>query len=204
MRVIAGRFRGLTLEPPAGNQTRPVTDRAKETIFNILGSRFGTPGLLPALDALDLFAGCGSFGIEALSRGAARCVFIEKDRRTLPILKSNIARLRCGEEARIGVGNVWTMRLHALMPARFGLVFVDPPYATTSDALRVVELLDRIAPALTDDGVIVLRLSATAPQPTNGAMRNAVCDDVRDLGTMRVLFLAKRPGADSGDASSLE
>lgn len=185
----------MALESPTGDHTRPVTDRAKETIFNILGSRFDTPGELPALDAIDLFAGCGSFGIEALSRGAARCIFIEKDRRTLPILKSNIARLHLGDEARIGVDNVWTMRFHALTPARFGLAFVDPPYAATPDALRVVELLDRIAAALTDDGVIVLRLPTTSPQPTSEVLRNAICDDVRELGTMRVLFLTKRRNA---------
>lgn len=187
----------MALEAPAGDHTRPVTDRAKETIFNILGSRFETPGELPALAVLDLFAGSGSFGIEALSRGAARCVFIERDRRTLPVLKSNIAKLRLGDEARIGVDNVWTMRFHAMTPARLGLVFVDPPYATTPDALRVVELLDRIATALTDDGVIVLRLPMTAPQPSSAVLRNVVCDDVRELGTMRVIFLVKRGGEPS-------
>lgn len=192
MRVIAGRFRGLSLEPPTGNQTRPVTDRAKETIFNILGSRFGTPGELPAMAVLDLFAGCGSFGIEALSRGADSCVFIEKDRRSLPVLRENLAKLKLGDNARIGVNNVWTMRFHALAPAQFGLIFVDPPYATTSDALRVVELLDRSATALTDEGCVVLRLPITGPQPTNDALRNLDIDDVRELGTMRVLFLKHR------------
>jgi 16S rRNA (guanine966-N2)-methyltransferase len=189
MRVIAGRFRGLTLEAPAGLQTRPVTDRAKETIFNILGSRFGTPGALPGVAVLDLFAGCGSFGIEALSRGAVSCLFIENDRRSLPILRANIAKLHVQDAAQIGADNIWTMRFHALVPQKFELVFIDPPYATTRDALRIVELLDRVAVSVESAGCVVLRLPHTAPQPSNQSLRNLAVDDVRELGTMRILFL---------------
>lgn len=195
MRVIAGRYRGLTLNAPPGFQTRPVTDRAKETIFNILGSRFGTPGTLPATAVLDLFAGCGSFGIEALSRGATSCLFVEKDRRSLPALRANIEKLHLDDAAKIGVDNIWTMRFHTLSPAKFGLIFVDPPYATTRDALRIVELLDRVAIALENHGRIVLRLPVTAPQPSNQSLRSLEVDDVRELGTMRVLFLTPIPKA---------
>ena len=73
MRVVAGQFRGRSLDAPEGLTTRPMTDRAKETLFNILGSRCAMPGELPDFDVLDLFAGTGGLGFVALSRGARSC-----------------------------------------------------------------------------------------------------------------------------------
>src|ERR1051325_11217291 len=110
MRVIAGRLRGRPLAAPPG-AARPVTDRVKETIFNILGHRFAQPGELPAVAVLDLFAGTGGMGIEALSRGATSCLFVERDRCTLRILSENLDKLKLHDVARGWGENVWTLRI---------------------------------------------------------------------------------------------
>ena len=110
MRVIAGRFRGRTLDAPPGQSTRPITDRAKETLFNVLGHRFALPGCLPGFVVLDVFAGTGSLGLEALSRGAAACTFVEQDRRALRYLRQNIARLGADGACTVLTDNAWTMR----------------------------------------------------------------------------------------------
>lgn len=187
MRVIAGRFRGIPLEAPEGERTRPITDRVKESLFNILGSRFGTLATLPDFDMLDLFAGTGSLGIEALSRGARSCVFVERDRAALAALRSNLARLKLGDAARVSTENVWTMR----PPEReHGLIFLDPPYRDAEDELKVIDLLDRIAPCLSADGLIVFRYGgyALGGDRIPAALRVA---DERQFGTMHVCLLAR-------------
>lgn len=113
MRVVAGEFRGRKLKAPAGRTTRPMTDRVKETLFNILGARWSSPGRLPPFPALDLFAGSGGLGIEALSRGAASCVFIESDRASLATLRENLRTLGLERVSRTISCNIWTARLPA-------------------------------------------------------------------------------------------
>lgn len=97
--------------------TRPITDRVKESIFNILGSRLGTLGRLPDLRVLDLFAGAGSFGLEALSRGARSCLFVERGRTALPTLRENIRALGLRpDEATISTADAWTITYNAPAP----------------------------------------------------------------------------------------
>jgi 16S rRNA (guanine(966)-N(2))-methyltransferase RsmD len=95
MRVIAGTARGRPLVAPRGAHTRPITDRVKETLFGILGDR--------VIDArvLDLYAGSGSVGIEALSRGAASCAFVENDRRAVAAIRENLQRAGVAEDASV-------------------------------------------------------------------------------------------------------
>lgn len=122
MRVIAGTHRGRNLVAPEGRNTRPITDRAKESLFNVLGSRFGGPGSLPDLDVLDLFSGSGSLGIESISRGARSCLFVEKDRAALSALRENINTLKLGDAARIAPVNAWSLQPTPPSPAGFGLI----------------------------------------------------------------------------------
>ena len=135
MRIIAGAWRGRPLAAPPGQATRPTSDRAREGLFSMLQSRIGS---FEGLRVADLFAGTGALGLEALSRGAAHCSFIEKDRAALDILRRNIDRLGAGDRADVRAQAVE----HAPPPpAPFDLVFMDPPYG----AGLAQAALDRIA-----------------------------------------------------------
>jgi 16S rRNA (guanine966-N2)-methyltransferase len=190
MRVIAGLFRGRKLEAPPGEVTRPITDRVKETLFNILGHRLAMPGQLPGLDVLDLFAGPGSLGIEALSRGARSCVFVEQDRQALRSLRQNIGHLDIEAVCTILADNAWSMRV----PQRnggFGLIFVDPPYRDARNVRRVLDLLDRLAPALAAGGLIAFRCPASSPALPTVELRGLQAVDERVVGRMRLVLLGR-------------
>jgi 16S rRNA (guanine(966)-N(2))-methyltransferase RsmD len=191
LRVIAGSLRGRRLEVPPGDTTRPITDRVKETLFNILGAKFALPGELPDFAVLDVFAGAGSFGIETVSRGARTCIFVERDRDALRCLRQNIRTLHLESVCRVVADNAWTMRPPAV-PDGYGLVFVDPPYRDAEDPLKALDLLERLAPALAPDGLIVFRQSATALPPPADQFRALRLDDERTYRFMRVQFLARR------------
>lgn len=191
MRVIAGRFRGTPLDAPEGSTTRPITDRAKESVFNVLGSRFGEPGSLPEVDVLDVFAGSGGLGIESLSRGARRCWFIERDQRALRVLERNLARLKLAPGvARVIPASAWTLRPPAT-EGGFGLIFADPPYRDSQTAARSLGLLERLSGALGPRGVLVFRLATTSPFEPSAAPSLALVDE-RIFGTMRVLLFEAR------------
>ena len=119
---MSGSARGRKLEAPDGRGTRPITDRAKEGIFNMLMSLGGVEGLVVA----DLWAGSGSFGIEAISRGAERAIFVERDRAALACLGRNLANLGFEDRATVVPGSVLTV-LPTLGP--IDIAFCDPPYA---------------------------------------------------------------------------
>ena len=178
------------LEAPPGQTTRPITDRVKETLFNILGHRFAAPGELPAFAVLDVFSGPGSLGIEALSRGARSCIFVERDRAVLRSLRQNIRTLRLDGVATVLADNAWTMR-PPLPPGGFGLVFVDPPYRDSQEPLRVLDLLERLAPSVAADGLLVLRHEASATPPTDEQLHGLRCADERHIGRMRLRLLAR-------------
>ena len=122
MRIIAGEWRGRRLVAPAGDATRPTADRTREALFSMLASRLGSfEGLVVA----DLFAGSGAGGLEALSRGAAECVFVERDRAALDAIRANVAALGAGERAVVRGGDALTLPPPARVP---DLVLLDPPY----------------------------------------------------------------------------
>jgi 16S rRNA (guanine966-N2)-methyltransferase len=120
MRIIAGRWRGRTLEAPAGIGTRPTADRVRETLFSMLSSRLGS---FEDLLVADLFAGSGGLGFEALSRGAASVTFVENDAKAVDAIRRNAATL--GVEPKLLAGSA--LALPRAEP--FDLVFADPPYA---------------------------------------------------------------------------
>ncbi len=134
MRIIAGEWRGRRLVAPAGEATRPTSDRTRETLFSMLTSRLGG---FTDLAVADLFAGSGALGLEALSRGAAAATFVDKDPAALATIERNVATLGAGARSRVLRGSVEAMRA----TAPIDLLFIDPPYgerepAVILDALR--------------------------------------------------------------------
>lgn len=190
MRVIAGEFRGAPLAAPPGRHTRPITDRVKESLFNILGHHFQTPGLLPDLAVLDLFAGSGALGIECLSRGAHSCLFVERNRPALRVLRANLEKLHITHLASVSVENAWTMRIPPAATNGYGLMFIDPPYRDAIDPLRVLNLLERLTPRLTPKGVVVFRCP-TATGFSTESLRSLKPIDDRTFGQMRLLLMRR-------------
>ena len=142
MRIVAGRWRGRPLVAPKGDATRPTADRTREALFSMLASRLGS---FDGLAVADLFAGSGALGLEALSRGAGSCLFVEQDRAALDALRTNIAKLDAtGADIR-------PQSVLALGPARgaLDLVMMDPPYGTGAGSVALDKLarLGWIGPA---------------------------------------------------------
>lgn len=163
MRVIAGKARSLKLMTPPGMDTRPTTDRTKETLFNILqpeirGARF-----------LDLFSGSGAIGIEALSRGAAFAVFVEKDRAAAECIKKNLAFTKLGDNGQILRKDVGAALKSLEKGAPFDLIFMDPPYGRGLER-QVLEYLAHSS-LLAEEGTVVVEASLETP-----------FDHVQDLG----------------------
>lgn len=128
MRIIAGQWRGRTIEAPPGQSTRPTADRVRETLFSMLASRLDS---FEDLRVADLFAGSGALGLEALSRGAASATFVESDRNATALIRRNADKL--GASVNVLGGSAL-----ALPPAQpFDLIFADPPYAAGSGSAAV-------------------------------------------------------------------
>lgn len=141
MRVTGGTDRGRKIRAPRSSGTRPTASRVREAVFNILGPP-------PEGPVLDLYAGTGAMGIEALSRGAPRAVFVERDSRALAILGRNLRELGFADRALILGTNVRTALARLAQAEPFAWVFIDPPYATT-EAERALSSLagsDLLAP----------------------------------------------------------
>jgi len=141
MRVIAGQWRGRPLVAPKGDATRPTADRTREALFSMLTSRLGS---FEGLAVADLFAGSGALGIEALSRGAASCLFVEQDAAALDALKGNLAKL--GTRADVRAGSVMGL---GPAPAALDLIMMDPPYGTGAGLVALDKLarLGWVSPA---------------------------------------------------------
>ena len=143
MRIIAGSRKGHTIEAPTGRGTRPTSDRVRENIFNILGP-------VDDADVLDLYAGSGAMGLEALSRGAASAVFVERDQQAVRTIERNLDKLRL----RGTVVRQDALAALASETRKYDLVFVDPPYEMYSDLEP--QLASYLPSVLTEDGVVVV------------------------------------------------
>ena len=132
MRIIAGAWRGRPLVAPKGDATRPTADRVREALFSMLASRLGS---FEDLSVADLFAGSGALGLEALSRGAASCVFVEQDKPALDALRTNIAKLSAKADVR--AQSVLALG-HAIAP--LDLILMDPPYDSNAGAVALDKL----------------------------------------------------------------
>ena len=149
-RVIAGAARGRRLQVPPGDGTRPTSDRAREALFGTLESLLGA---WAGRRVLDLYAGSGAVGLEALSRGAAHALLVESDARAARTLAANVASLGlAGAEVRRG--RVERIAAHGLPGPAYDVVFADPPYDLTDDELRTV--LADLSPAVADAAVVVV------------------------------------------------
>lgn len=154
MRIIAGEFRRRILKSPVGMGTRPIPDRVKESLFSMLGLR------VKGASVLDLFAGSGAIGLEAVSRGAALCVCVERERTALATLQANIDMLKAGDRCKAVLGDALASSTVARCPRPVDLVFMDPPYPIVRDAIgwaRVRSQASELAPLLSDTGFIILR-----------------------------------------------
>lgn len=150
MRVIAGNARGVRLAAPPGMQTRPTSDRVREALFSIIESRFTIADAV----ILDICAGTGALGIEALSRNATSCCFIEKERRATEAVKRNLAAAKAAGRARIlEMDALKALRLLSEENRRFDLVFFDPPYSSPL-YLPVVTAVSDFS-LLADDGLVI-------------------------------------------------
>ncbi|MCX4670278.1 16S rRNA (guanine(966)-N(2))-methyltransferase RsmD [Streptomyces sp. NBC_01381] len=154
-RVIAGTAGGRRLAVPPGNGTRPTSDRAREGLFSTWQAFQGT---LDGARVLDLYAGSGAVGLEALSRGAAHTLLVETDARAVRTIRENVkalglpgAEVRAGKAAQIVQGGTPS--------APYDLVFLDPPYAVTDDDLREILLTLRAESWLTDDALVTVERS---------------------------------------------
>ncbi len=182
MRVIAGTARGRPLVAPRGSGTRPITDRVKETLFAILGER--------VIDArvLDLYAGSGSIGIEALSRGAASCDFVEHDRRAVAAIRENLQRAGVAEHASVHATAVLRF-LDRSDGDRFDLVAVDPPYDERAILAPLERLVGRLAPRAT----VVVKHHWRTPIPVPAGLAPS---RERRFGETTLTFLDATDGAD--------
>lgn len=185
MRIIGGAVGGRRIRAPHGSGTRPTSDKVRGALFNILGP--------PDENArvLDLFAGAGALGLEALSRGAAHATFVDKDGGAVRCVEENAGALGFGERVRVQRGEAQTV-LGRLERAgeRFTWVFIDPPYAT-DEAVRALTVLGKPpAPLLADDAVVVVEHDRRrAPDDAYGALARA---DRRRYGDTEISFFRRQ------------
>jgi len=180
MRIIAGQWRGRPLVAPNGDATRPTADRTRETLFSMLTSRLGS---FEGLAVADLFAGSGALGLEALSRGAASCIFVEQDRAALDALRANAARLGL-DRPDIRAASVLAL---GSAPRPLDLILMDPPYGTGAGAVALDKLNRQgwIGPATW--------ISVETDRREDVAVKGFEVEAVRDIGKARLHIL--RPAA---------
>lgn len=179
MRVIAGTARGRRLEAPKGQTTRPTPDRVREALFSILQAE------VPEAQVLDLFAGTGALGLEALSRGARAVVFVDADRRAAELVRRNLASLGFTAAEVLQLPAPRALELLARRGVRFDIAFLDPPYA---EAQLLSDSLARLAAArLLCPGAVVVCEHASRDEPpaTPEGLERA---DTRRYGDVALTF----------------
>lgn len=177
MRVITGKYKGRRLVVPAGLKIRPTSDRVKEAIFNIL------PPLQDTI-VLDLYAGTGNLGIEALSRGAKKAVFIDKHHLAIQAIKKNLLALGIKKEAVIYKRDI--LKGLDFLKDTYHLIFMDPPY-TKGYVERTLNLIRHLPGLLTKEGIIVIE---HAPQE-RFSLEGFLLIDKRQYGQTEVSFLGR-------------
>jgi len=186
MRIIAGKHRGRNLLAPQGDVTRPITDRVKQSLFDILAPTLGDARVY------DCFAGTGSMGLECLSRGAAAVTFFEADRPAIERLKKNVAVMDEERRCRIVASDLFKWFAQAPAPGaehRVDLIFLDPPYRFLRERpLDLQKLAGKFsADHLARDGIVVFRHDANDALELTSLKRY----DLREYGGMTLEFLTK-------------
>jgi len=198
MRIIAGSKRGMRLMPPKGMDTRPITDRVKEALFSILWSK----GKLEDCVVADLFCGTGSMGLEALSRGAKFCTFIDGSRGVVEILNRNIEKAQFLAESKSVCANI--LKVGAAMTPEYGgydLVFVDPPYKMSDNCgagSKVAKMMEIIETQVNKGGMVTLRTHLRSY--IEDAYGELVQIDLREWGNMKIAFFQK-PADDKNETA---
>lgn len=183
MRVISGTARGTNLETLEGNNTRPTLDRVKEALFNIIQCDI--------LDAkvLDLFAGSGALGIEALSRGARSCIMCDKSYEAIQIINKNIKKTHLEGKAKV-IKNDYKKTLELLQGQKFDVIFIDPPYALDIAVNSIKAIIE--FNLLADDGIIILETDNEKRELENLNKVNVNVYDLRKYGRVNLIFLNRK------------
>lgn len=196
MRIIGGSRRGMNLLGPGTWDTRPITDRVKESLFSVLYKYDVTEDGVVA----DLFCGTGSMGLESLSRGARAVTFVEQSAKVVDILKQNIEKARFGEESKVIRGDVFKFGAPVGPDDdKYNLVFVDPPYAMARDCgegSQVGKLLLLLCGQVADGGIVTVRAHKLTHLLDEYGKLKVI--DRREWGNMAVTIL-ERQGERSGD-----
>lgn len=174
MRIVGGDLRGRVLKAPSGMDTRPTSEKVREAIFNILPDVDG-------LEVLDLFAGTGALGIEALSRGAETATFVDKSRVVTENLKANLAKLGVQDRAKVVTGDAVSFAQKGVGQRPWMLVFIDPPYRSDL-AVRAANALAN----LSEDAIVVIEHDRVQAPPDK--LGSLVRTDERRYGDTMVSF----------------
>lgn len=179
MRIISGQWRGRTLVAPKGDATRPTADRTREGLFSTLVSRLGS---FEGLAVADLFAGSGALGFEALSRGAASCVFVETDRAALDCLRANAEKLGIRPDVRAQSATAL-----GPAPAALDLILMDPPYGTGAGAVA----LDRLARLGWTSAATLISIETARTETPE--VKGFAIEAQRDYGKARITLFRAAP-----------
>ncbi len=177
MRVISGTARGMKLQTPKGMSTRPTTDRVKESMFNIINFRIRESRVL------DIFAGSGALGIEALSRGAHSCTFVDSSRESIGIINENLQKARLDGRADVVASKV-ELALSKLSNEKFDMIFMDPPYCKGFIEPVLESIVDNNV--LDSDGIVVVEHDSSDKTPQN--IKTLVKSDERTYGGTTISF----------------
>jgi 16S rRNA (guanine(966)-N(2))-methyltransferase RsmD len=158
VRIITGTARGRNLKSPKGLRVRPTSDRVRESLFSILGNEVVDVGVM------DLFAGTGSLGLEALSRGAQRAIFVEKNPAALKCLKENIVICGFEERSKVVASSVIPFLNTAIVPEETGIIFIDPPYSS-HEAIKVLLAFSKHVKSLSGCRIVLEHSPSLPPDP---------------------------------------
>jgi 16S rRNA (guanine966-N2)-methyltransferase len=178
MRIIAGSRKGARIFAPKGSETRPTGDRVREAAFNLLG-----PAAAEGATVLDLFAGSGAMGLEALSRGAARAIFVESDREACRTINRNLDKLGLEGATVLCQDALTALRADARTGTRYDLVLVDPPYRRFSSLQN--PLIEHLPKILAPDGLLLVETAAAEEPELPLAIRTS-----RRYGSARLTLFA--------------
>jgi 16S rRNA (guanine966-N2)-methyltransferase len=188
MRIIAGEHRGRLLKTPDGMGTRPMLDRVRESVFSSIGER--------VIDArvLDLFAGTGSLGLEALSRGALEALMVERDGRVLDLLRRNVEDLALEDRATLVQGDALDPKQWGEKSSRYEIVFFDSPYPmldlgkTRTAVMQAIDVI--VKTRLASDGLVVFHAPREKIQEVEFGPH--VASELREYGTNAIFFLERK------------
>ena len=190
MRIVSGKLRGRNIETPSGRGTRPTSDQTRESVFNILKHAEWAPPIDGAIVA-DIFAGSGALGLEAISRGAAFCLFAETEPKARAAIRANIEKMKLSEDTRLHRYDATKLKIApGNMRGKFTHIFIDPPYnkGLWKSVLRRLSQQNLLA----ENGVIIMEESVEAELEPIGY---EILED-KEWGAARVLFLKPKVNQD--------